>query len=187
MTAAARPRLRLVLEVAAWRFGLGAAAGLALTLSAGIFWASQVRPVQLEARAQAKTRADAKVPVPVLPAANAVDASIAQQNHALLQDRLRAVMPAKPDAHRTLAEIVAQARAQEVSIDSVDVQFRDDAAAGWSQAIFTVPLQGGYPAIRRLLEALLREHPNLALDQVSFRRDSALARQAQVQGRLTGW
>lgn len=179
--AAVRPRLRLMLEVALWRYGVGAAAGLALVLSAGLFWALQIRPVQLVAQAEAAADAPTLLPT------RFEDVSIAPQGHARLQDRLFAIMPAKADAHRTIAEIVAQAHTLGIVIESVDLQFRDDLPAGWSLASFNVPLQGSYPAIRRLLEELLREHPYLALDQVSFRRDSALARQAQVQVRLTGW
>lgn len=179
MIAAAQPRLRLVLDVIAWRYGIGAAVGLGLVASAGLFWLFQVRPLGAAAEA-----------LNLAPHEQASEAQHGPQPRAvasLLRDRLQVVMPDKADAHIVLAELVEKAGAHGIEVESIDVQSRDDARAGWSQASYSAPLQGGYPAVRRLLETLLRDHPHLTLDQVSFRRDDTSDRRARAQVRLTGW
>lgn len=184
MTGVTRPSVRLVLDIAIWRHGWGPVLGVAMVLAAAAFWATQVRP--LLALAQQADRSTAASTAELLvPAMD--DAASGQDRSRLLRQQLQAIMPPKSDAHRTVAAMVGQAQKHAVRIESIDVQFRDDPQSGWSQASYSVPLEGSYPAIRQMIEALLREHAHLALDQISFRRDSAAAKQLEVQVRLTGW
>ena len=181
MSAAALSRWRLTAEVGLWRAGWGLPAAVLLAIAGALVWALAVLPQRhLRAELDARSLRLASEPAPAMPRSGTDLQWQAWQ-------QLRAGLPVEPSADRLLARMLALARAHGVSLEQADFQYRPDPEMQWLQLTALVPIRGPYPAARRFLEATLREHPHVALDEITFKRDHAGASQPEVVARFSAW
>jgi hypothetical protein len=172
---------RLRAELALWRYGWGAGVAVLVTAAAGVFW------VVLPSVPADSVRINgfAKDPAEPGESVNNTGATGPAPAGDSLQQELTTLLPLQ-DAPRTVDALVVHSQRQGVLLDRVDIQYQADPQAGWIQAGYTVPLRGSYVAVRKSLEAFMREQPHVAIDRLSLRRDGP-GGPLVVQVQLSGW
>jgi hypothetical protein len=165
-------------QIVLWRIGAawpvaGVLAGLACTLLFALLepgWKAQVakqaqwRVIAARARAAALS---ASAPSASAPSAAARAASAGNEPH---------------DATALIRRMAELAQAEQIALQQAEYRRQAVAGTGLAQVLVTQPVRAGYPALRRYVEAVLREMPQVSLDQVAVRRESA--GQAQLEARL---
>lgn len=174
-------RGRLAAEVWLWRHGWGWALLAVLGLACALVWACAVLP-QRALRAELALRTVAAVA-----ARTPVRQPLAADSQWAAWQGLRAALPDEAQADRLIARTLVLAREQGLSIDQADFQYQPEAAMQWVRLSMTVPVRGAYPATRRFIESVLREHPQVALDEITIKRDSAGASAAEAVSRWSAW
>ncbi|WP_140630092.1 hypothetical protein [Methylibium rhizosphaerae] len=163
-------RVRLRLGVLAWRHGAawGAVALLAM-VAAGV-----------ELARREVSRAVPDVP-PQVTAERGIDPAPPGES-----ENTRSVFPSADVTQELVAALLRLAAAQGLQIDQAEYQYQRS-GHGWLEMRMTVPLRGSYPAARGLVEGLLRRHPNVALEGLSLKRESAASSEVLVVVRFTAW
>jgi len=167
-------------QVFLWRFGwVWPLAAVACVLALVLFLA--VGPAS-DALAAAQTqvaqsvRARQASPAPVPPA------SEGQQLEAI---RATLLGPGEPtELIRRMGELAA---AEQITLAQGEYVRQVHAETGLVVLHVTQPVKAGYPQVKRYVESVLRQMPNVSLDQVSARRDTVAQSQLDVRLRWTFW
>jgi Tfp pilus assembly protein PilO len=172
---------RLSIEVWLWRHGWGWALagllGITCMLVWAFFWVPQrdglVRLESTHAELRLRQESSAAARQPVL--------------QRTAGEELAAVLPHEKQADRLIARTLALARQHGVVIDQADYQYRQETDTKWLQLNMSLPLRGSYPQTRRFIEAVLREHPHLAMNQIGFKRDASTSSQLEAVVSFSAW
>ncbi len=171
--------LRLRLDIALWRYGWLAVVGPVLGLIAVVGWWLVVRPDGL-ALAQVNAQLAAP-PAPITERAEPL------RNDALrwqaLQDTLRAA-PAQDELVRRWTEL---AKTHQVRWRQTQFQTAFEPQTGTQRIKVVLPVTAAYPKLRAFTEALLRDSPNVSLDQMHFERRNTLLDQVETHISLSIW
>lgn len=164
----------LILDETRRRLGAAGAGGLALGFAALVYLAAIVAPAALEAaRAGARPeRSGVAAPAPG-PAAPDTGASF---------------LAGLPDATATapvLAEIYAAAAREQLSLARAEYQFAPAGDPVFQLYQIHAPVRGSYVQVRRFIQAALKRVPGMALEEVSFRRQTIGEAQVEARVRFT--
>lgn len=179
--------VRVRVDVAMWRHGwIWLATTILLFLAAGT-WVALTLPLQrrqqaladetrrLERLARTSGSPTAKAPAAVsLSAAGAV---------ARLEEALSERSEVS-DQVRRLYEIAAQ---QQLVITQSAFQHSADTADGIERVQLDIPFKASYPQLRRFMETVLREMPNVSIDQLSFKRGQVSQTYVDAHLRFSIW
>jgi hypothetical protein len=108
---------------------------------------------------------------------------------------LMARLPTPAQRSTVLAGILEAARAQKLTIDSMQLHQTEDRieagpearGAGVSRQQIDLPIKGSYPQIRAWLVNLLQEQPALSLDDLQLKRVDAQTDQLDARVSLSLW
>ena len=170
-----RPRA----EIAMWRRGWAWAIGAVLGLAAGGAYLVLLQPLQ-----QARQSALLELTEARRELANGPPLSHAGQT---LDDGARVLavqtlLQRSPEAGQIVRQMVALARAEQITLVQADYQQQVNARIGVTRVQITQPVRATYPQLRRYIEAVLAATPNASLDQVVAKRENVA--QTQVEARL---
>lgn len=178
-------RIRISGEVFVWRhglmwplFGLASAAVAGLAGLAHLSLSRQAEDIRHEAAAvstaESKARAARQAVSP--------ERSTADERQA----QLRAVLVPRVAAGAQVERIYKLAERHGVGVTEAD--FRDDGdGAGIGRLQMAFPAKARYPQFRRFIEDVLREHANVSLDRITFKRRQVGDTQVEAQVALSLW
>lgn len=172
---------RVRLEIALWRHG---SAGLAVLVGL-LIAATLMAWLLLETRSNlAQTRR--ALALAVNPVQN-MQAPTPGNGDAATLDTLRAALAASPAPDEVVREMAALSHG--LGIEWAQGEFRSQAHAHTqtTQWQVTQPALATYPQLRQLIDAVLRAHPNVSLDQLSVQRDDTTQAQVKVRLRWSIW
>jgi len=86
-----------------------------------------------------------------------------------------------------IASLFKAAEREGLHFERSNYQYEPGKDLPWTRMSISLPVSGSYPAVRSLVEAILREHPNMSLDQLSIQREASDKAQADVQLSLSAW
>lgn len=178
-TAVAPWRARL--QIALWRHGsAGTALLVAMLLVTGLLtWTLQQMDVALTQTRQALEQEHVGAPAARTPApANDEAARVAV---------LQALLATSPAPDEVVRGIAAQSNAVGITWTQGDYRQQWHPATQTTQWQVTQPALATYPQLRQLIDAVLRAHPNVSLDQVTVQRDDTAQAQVQVRLRWSIW
>lgn len=160
--------LRLRLAMLAARYGWSPAPALVLALFAA--WLHFAATPALEERAVAgRAGLAARLAQAKAAAAGEQDKPLIEKRYAAFRDHL-AAREDLPDMIRTL---FAAARDAGLVLRRMDYQLEQEADGGYVVYHVKLPVEGTYPAIHRFAESVLLKTSAAALEDISFKRDSA--------------
>jgi hypothetical protein len=175
-------RWRLSLEIALWRHGvLWPLLLLCVVLTMGVWWGG-VQPqkellVELSQRAadQAQKRKTAQPAVPV------------KDEQAHTWQQIRQSWPPAQQVETHIATVLQAAQKRGLVVEQGDYQYRAEPELNALKVTMNLPLNGSYANLRSWVDAVLRDHPNLALDELAIKRETVSSAQAEVKVRWVGW
>ncbi|UXH76060.1 GspMb/PilO family protein [Roseateles amylovorans] len=171
--------LRLRLEIALWRHGWLALVGPLLCAAALLGWWLVVRPDGL-ALAQSTRQLQAP-PAPVAAPAQRV------RNDALRWQALQETLRAAPAHDQLMRQWTDLAKAHQVRWRQTQFQTAFEPQTGTQRIKVVLPVTAAYPKLRAFTEALLRDSPNVSLDQMHFERRNTLLDQVETHISLSIW
>lgn len=180
-------RVRLRAEVLLWRQGWAWLVGpLCLVLSLGLWYGVLVPRQQalLESRLQVKRLLErpsvskAAVAPPPLSAADRGEAAV---------ELLHASLGPHAGVGLQLRRLYALATKQNLLLSQSDYQRVAVPAQGIERLQVTFPFKANYPQLRRFMESVLLDMPNVSIDQLSFKRVQVSQSQVDVRLRLSLW
>lgn len=181
MKATARAPWRVRLQIALWRHG-SAGAGLlaALLMATGLLawmqWQTDAALTQTQ-RALAQERASA--PAARTPAHSGDEAA--------QLSALQAVLTASPAPDEVARHMAALSLSQGIAWAQGEYRPQWHADTQTTQWQVTQPVLATYPQLRQLIDAVLRAHPNVSLDQVTLQRDDTTQSLVEVRLRWSIW
>jgi len=157
------------------RTGRPGLVGLALLAASALFYVSTQMPVTAEIEQQ---RADllAAAARPVVTAAQAAAADPLQGLRHL---------PARGDVPQVLGQLLKQADAAKLSIDTAKYEISTTKAGSLVRYRLSFPVSGTYPQIRQFIDATLVAIPALAVDEIAIARKSIGDEAVEAQVRMT--
>jgi hypothetical protein len=175
-------RWRLSLEIALWRHGaLWPLVALGLLMAAAVWW-GMVQPqkqllVELSQRAahQAQLRQQARPATPV------------RDEQALTWQQIRQTWPESGQVDAHIAAVLQMAQKRGLVAEQGDYQYRSEPELNALKVTMNLPLRGTYNNLRGWVDAVLREHPNLALEELAIKREAVSSADAEVKVRWVGW
>ncbi|PHV11008.1 hypothetical protein [Chitinimonas sp. BJB300] len=174
--------LRLYAEIWLLRQGGVALVGWLLLLGAGLGW------LMLDQARQHETELTAR-----LARANAIalispsQASAGPVGNAAKLAALYDVLTPASTRNQALTSLFDIAADEGWDIAEADYNINQQRSANLERLQIALPLQGNYPDIRDLAEALLRGKPNLSLDDISFKRENAEADVLKATLKISLW
>lgn len=105
----------------------------------------------------------------------------------LLEQRYQAfqrLLGEPQDLNHRVAGTFALAEQQGITLAQGEYKMSADSGAHLLSYQLTLPLRASYPQLRRLVDTLLQAHPNLALADISFKRESISAATPEANLRL---
>lgn len=162
-----------------WRHGLWVPlVGMVLAIAAVAVWQSQAL-VQ-----QSNELAVRPMPQKAAPAAASASAT-AGGDAQRLADFRRVLQPAK--ASTTQVRRLIELTQPELAWQRAQFHQIDDTVLGAVQLQIDVPVVGEYRQMRKAIDRALLDMPNLALDQVTFRRQQASESRLEARLRFSLW
>ena len=152
----------------------------ALTLLLYFIPAQQARSARQQAETQ---RLVAELGKPLVVSANA--ATAAGERNGERQVAFRRSLVAAHQMPDTLRRMFATAREAKLVIKQGEYRLTPDKDGQFARYEMSLPLQGAYPQIRDLTAQWLLDHPALALNEISFKRDGIAQTQTDARVRLT--
>jgi hypothetical protein len=175
-------RWRLSLEIALWRHGaLWSLVGLGLTLAMGIWWGMVLPHKQLLLELGQRAAHPAQAGQQARPAAPLRD----EQAQSWQQIRQTWPEVGQVDAH--ISSVLQMAQKRGLVVEQGDYQYRAEPELNALKVTMNLPLNGSYAHLRAWVDAVLRDHPNLALEELAIKRDTASSAQTEVKVRWVGW
>lgn len=175
---AAASRLRVLAEIAVWRYGWRlplAAVALLLALVLGAFWL----PVQYANLRQAQ---EALAKASQQPASSAAQESVVPP----LQ-QFRDILVLQDATISQLRVIHQKAVAAGLSVAQMDMRRQQDADGTFSQLQVSLPLKGSYLGLKRFCADLLQHIPSVSIDQMIVKREQSNSNIVDVQLTLSLW
>lgn len=171
---------RLWCEVAIHRCGWLPLALVAVLAGGAVFQFLWLEPLTDQRQTLQQRLVDArKLPSPPKPAPSEVaEAPLSQ---------LLAVLALPGDMNSEAAGLFKAAEREGLHFERSSYQYEPGRGLPWTRMSISFPVSGSYPAVRSLVEAILREHPNMSLDQLSIQREASDKAQADVQLSFSAW
>lgn len=180
--------VRVRVELFIWRHGWVWVVLLALLGAAIVVQVALLQPLQLRRQAvqedlrrlaaqQPGRLAEARLgraPEPAAPGLAALD---------VLDRTLRPHIEATAQVRR----VYRIAARQGLAIGQASFQHSAEPQAGIDHLQISLPLNAGYPQVRRFVEEVLRELPNASVDQLSLKRNQVGQAQLEARLRLSIW
>jgi hypothetical protein len=85
----------------------------------------------------------------------------------------------------TLDRVYAAAAQENILLEQGEYRLASETAGRLMRYDIVLPVKGPYPKLRRFIARALRENPSLALESVSFGRQSVIAIGVEAQVRMT--
>ncbi len=171
---------RLRCEVALHRYGwLPLVLFVTLAASAAFQWA-YLRPLQGQRDMLAQQLASGQ-PLP-----RPAPAPMPLSSEGVL-DELSAVLASPSEMNAEMASVFDAAGRQGLRFERSSYQYEANTGLPWTRVSISVPVSGSYPAVRNLVEAVLRDHPNMSLDQLSIQKEASEKAEAEVQLTFSAW
>ena len=175
-------RLRLSLEIALWRHGaLWPFVALCLMLTMAVWW-GMVQPqkqllVELSQRAahQTQMRQQTRPATPV------------SDEQAQTWQQIRQTWPEAGHVDAHIVAVLQLAQKRGLAVEQGDYQYRSEPELNALKVTMNLPLRGTYTNLRGWVDAVLRDHPNLALEELAIKREVASSADAEVKVRWVGW
>lgn len=175
-------RWRLSLEIALWRHGvLWPLLLLCVVLTLGVWWGGVLPQKQLlvelsqRAAEQTQKRSTAHPAMPV------------RDEQAHTWQQIRQSWPSAQQVETHIATVLQAAQKRGLVVEQGDFQYRAEPELNALKVTMNLPLNGSYANLRAWVDAVLRDHPNLALDELAIKRETASSAQAEVKVRWVGW
>ncbi|QDQ25599.1 hypothetical protein FNU76_04100 [Chitinimonas arctica] len=172
-------RLRIAIEIRLHRQGWIAPCGWLLVLAAALVW------LQLPFAERRLADQHTGVPHGGQPTVASAAGTMAPDSNAARLARLYTLLDQAGDRQANLRQVFDIAEAE--GWDIAEADYTVSAKDGLVRLRILLPLQGSYPEIRALAEALLRGRPNLSLDDIGFKRDSSQADSLHATLKLSLW
>lgn len=83
-----------------------------------------------------------------------------------------AVLGDKRDLNRFMSLLFAQAGKNDITLAQAEYKLEAVRQGGFNAYRLTLPVRGGYPQLRRFIDATLEKLPFAALEDVDFKRDA---------------
>ena len=100
---------------------------------------------------------------------------------------MRAVLNNTAAPHSVVRQLAALSQAAGMDWAQGDYRSQWHAQTKITQWQVTQPVQTTYPQLRRLIDGVLRAHPNVSLDEISLERDGTTQTMLQVRLRWSIW
>lgn len=100
------------------------------------------------------------------------------------RQRLLKRFPGEDDLNAELGRLIALAVEQGLQVPSGDYRLLPDKDGLFDRYVLNLPVKGSYRTIRRYLSAVRAEFPDLAIDDVSLRRESVASPEVEAQLRF---
>jgi Tfp pilus assembly protein PilO len=104
---------------------------------------------------------------------------------ALTHEGFYAALPGADAIPGVLRDLEHAARARGLDFDEAQYQWSREAKGSLARYRITLPLSGGYRAVRGFLADVLGRHPALALDDIKLEREAIGGAQVEANVRLT--
>lgn len=171
--------LRAHAELMLWRHGWAWPLALVLLGAAGALYVGTVRPLAAEA-----ARVERALASPALPVTAIAEVPIDERKQ--LQD-VQVVLSKMTDATAQIRQLGALAQAEGIGLAQAEYHQQLHKTTGLLQVQVVQPVRATYPQLRQYIEAVLRAHPNVSLDQISARRDNVGQSQLEARLRWSFW
>ncbi len=109
-----------------------------------------------------------------LHAIEALPRAAVQPSRPLIEERLdafRSTLGDKRDLNRYMATLFALAKTHDIALAQAEYKLDFVKLGGFYTYQATFPVRGGYPQLRRFIDATLQSVPCAALEDVDFKRD----------------
>lgn len=172
---------RVRAQIALWRHGSpGAILLAALLLSAWLLvWMLQKTDATLQQTRRALAHHGSHEPAATLPVEGTSDTTRLAA--------LQAVLTASPPPDEVVRHIVALSERAGIAWTQGEYRAQWHADTKVTQWHVTQPAIASYPQLRQLINAVLRAHPYVSLDQVTVQRDDTTQSEARVRLRWSIW
>lgn len=161
----------LILDEYRLRLGWAGLAGLALAALAIGYALAVVAPRAIDAAGEGKRPT--------------VDRSMAMDSASEAAQRFIDSLPDSTGTAPVLAEIYAAAARENLALGRAEYQFAPAGNPMFQLYQIQAPVRGNYVQVRRFIQAALKRVPTMALDDVSFRRQSIGDPQVEARIRFT--
>ena len=108
-----------------------------------------------------------------------------EEDRARQQSALYAALPPGDSALATLALVHRAAHDSQVHLSAAEYHVDHPPGTALERYQMSFPVHADYPALRQWLSVALNRVPNLALDDISFKRDEASTTQLDSRVRMT--
>lgn len=173
--------IRLRSEIVVERYGWGPLLLLLLLAATGLLqggWVRQAAETVRELQHEVQTLAPAQQPSsPRLETEPSGPADTAPHEF----------FPNTESINLLVVDVFKAAEAHGLQLEQSGYQYGKVEGLPWTKVEISVPVTGRYPAIRQFAETVLRDHPHVALDQLSFKREAASAAHVEVVVRFSAW
>ncbi len=173
--------LSLRIDVAVWRWGAAVPVALGIAIAVAVAWWNWLLPLQHSLELSRTKHALGRIDVTPSSAETPVQAQLAAWQ------ALRERLPVSDDLEGLLNNLYGAAESEAIRVQGADYQYRFEPQTGWLQVTLNVAVRGTYPATRRYVEFLLRRQPNLALDEMTLRREASGTDQGEIRLHWTAW
>ncbi|MEK8031541.1 GspMb/PilO family protein [Ideonella sp. DXS29W] len=102
-------------------------------------------------------------------------------------DQLRGVLAPPAEVSPAMASLFVAAEREGLRFERSSYQYEAPSGLPWTRVTIAVPVSGSYPAVRNLVQSVLRDHPNMSLDQLSIQREASQKPQADVELSFSAW
>jgi hypothetical protein len=102
-------------------------------------------------------------------------------------NQVLAVLASPEDMNSEIASLFKVAEREGLRFERSSYQYEPTTGLPWTRVSISIPVSGSYPAVRSFVEAILREHPNMSLDQLSIQREASDKPQADVLLTFSAW
>jgi hypothetical protein len=113
-----------------------------------------------------------------------IEQQAAQVSPADTRQRLLERFPGEDDLNAELGRLIALAAEQGLQVPSGDYRLMPGKDGLFDRYVLNLPVSGSYRAVRRYLSAVCAEFPDLAIDDVSLRRESVASPEVEAQLRF---
>ena len=101
--------------------------------------------------------------------------------------RARQNWPEAATMEKTIAGVLESAGQKGLQVDQGDFQYRVEEDLSAIRLTMNVPMRGSYLAVRKFVVSVLRAHPNMALEELLIKRESAASADTEVKLRFVAW
>ena len=160
--------------------GRAGVVALGLTLATLLFWWQSIGPAQHQLAALQARAAHLQAQLPLTPPPAAVPED--HKGRVVAYFRSFPALSAMPQA---IADVLQLAGTLDLNIDKVDYGYQPLRQDDLATLQMGFALKGAYPKLRRFVITVLSQHPAVALEELTLRRDGIGSTEVEARIRLT--